>query len=507
MDDRHQLFACVSEPAREVEQVLGLRRDDPALRLASDGDASPPPELQDTLVAEVAQRVEHGVGVHAEHGGHVAGGWETLARTDFALGDLAADPGRDLLVERDLALTVQVDIRHGDMHSSTMSRSATALRESPIVPDPEALIREARRRQRRRWTAIGAALVALVVVAVVAFGHHGHAAQPRAHLPAITRHAPVAPKVVTPAIQPKRPGPLAVGPDGTLYIADDIRDQILAFKNGRFRVAVGNGTAGFGGDGGLATKAEINFPAGMTFHDGTLYFADTMNGRVRAVSPFGIITTIVGNGGTARRGWVDDGTPALDAPLNPSAITFGPDGDLYVASDPMVLRLGSDGRFTRVVGNYDYDGVYGVGGPAVDGSADGPNGLAFDAAGNLYVAGSSTKELLMVDTHGTLRSIETLYPRGDGGLISTTEGTVLAMGDLGVVQVTPQGLRPVVSFSGESFHGVRGFSPNGITVALDGTVFVDTFYGNGYANKSAIAAIRPSGTSSLLWAGPANPGG
>jgi hypothetical protein len=68
------------------------------------------------------------------------------------------------------------------------------------------------------------------------------------------------------------------GPDGGLYIGDDVRDQILELRNGDFRVSVGNGKAGFNGDGGLASKAEINQPQGMTFGpDGTLYFADYAN--------------------------------------------------------------------------------------------------------------------------------------------------------------------------------------------------------------------------------------
>ena len=72
-----------------------------------------------------------------EHGGHVAGRREALAGTDLAFGDLAADAGRDLLVERDLAPAIQVDIRHGDIQSSTMSRTATALRESRSSPIPK----------------------------------------------------------------------------------------------------------------------------------------------------------------------------------------------------------------------------------------------------------------------------------------------------------------------------------------------------------------------------------
>jgi serine/threonine-protein kinase len=85
--------------------------------------------------------------------------------------------------------------------------------------------------------------------------------------------------------QPKRPGSLAVGPDGGLYVADDVRNQILELRKGRFRVAVGNGKVGFSGDGGPAMHAAINHPEGLTFHDGTLYFADAGNGRIRAVAP------------------------------------------------------------------------------------------------------------------------------------------------------------------------------------------------------------------------------
>jgi streptogramin lyase len=50
-----------------------------------------------------------------------------------------------------------------------------------------------------------------------------------------------------------------------------------------------------------------------------------------------------------------------------------------------------------------------------------------------------------------------------------------------------------------SYLGVTGFSPNGIAVAPNGTVYLDTFYGNGYADRSALVAIAPGGHASLLW--------
>ena len=123
--------------------------------------------------------------------------------------------------------------------------------------------------------------------------------------------------------------------------------------DGTFRVVAGNGAVGFSGDGGPATKAELDDPASITFGPGgTLYIADYGNGRIRAVSPAGIISTVAGGG---QGEWVIDGTPALDAGLLPSALTFGPDGLMYVASGNEILRLGTDGTFTRVVGNPNSD--------------------------------------------------------------------------------------------------------------------------------------------------------
>ena len=92
------------------------------------------------------------------------------------------------------------------------------------------------------------------------------------------------------AVVPQRPTALAVGPNGNLYIADQTRNQILErLADGTFVVVAGSGQAGYMGDGGSpATAAKIDRPGGMVFAaDGTLYFADEGNQRVRAISPSG----------------------------------------------------------------------------------------------------------------------------------------------------------------------------------------------------------------------------
>jgi hypothetical protein len=291
-----------------------------------------------------------------------------------------------------------------------------------------------------------------------------------------------------------------------LYVADDTRHQILErLPDGRFRIVAGNGTAGFSGDGGRAIDAEIDDPGGMAVAaDGTLYFADIANARVRAVSPAGIITTVAGNG---RQGWVPNGTPAVDASLlDPTAVTFSPSGRLYIADGEQVLVLEANGTLTGVLGNRSPEpGLEGVDGPATDASADGADGLAFNAAGDLFVFGLDTKSILVVDHQGTLTTLPgEISPRGYGGLVSASDGTVLAMGELSVVRLSPAGEQTLVTFphrfdGADTFLGVRNFSPAGIATAPDGAIYVDTNPGGGFADTSAIAAIAPSGRPSLLW--------
>lgn len=310
----------------------------------------------------------------------------------------------------------------------------------------------------------------------------------------------------TPVI-PKRLGPLAIGPNGDLYLADSSLNQILErHPDGTFTVAAGDGNAGFSGDGGPAVDAELNFPTAMFFNSrGTLFFADKGNGRIRAVTPQGVISTVAGGGGAAA--WVSNGTSARNAPLGSVAdAVVGPDGALYIADDTssQVLRLSTTGILTTVAGVPTHAGIYGIGGPATAASADGPNGLAFDSAGDLYIAGSNTKTLLMVTPGGTMTlplGTTGIYPRGDGGLVEGPDGQVIGMNELAIDRLSPRGAQTIISFENPNrFLGIHGFSPNGIAVGRDGVIYTDTFYGNGYTDKSALVAISPDGQSSrILW--------
>ena len=120
-----------------------------------------------------------------------------------------------------------------------------------------------------------------------------------------------------PATSAQLASPLGVAVDsaGNLYIADTDNHRIRKVSNGVITTVAGNGTAGFSGDNGPATSAQLNYPAGVAVDSaGNLYIADTDNNRIRKVSN-GVITTVAGNG---TLGFSGDNGPATSAQLNQS---------------------------------------------------------------------------------------------------------------------------------------------------------------------------------------------
>jgi len=132
---------------------------------------------------------------------------------------------------------------------------------------------------------------------------------------------------------PQPGGGITMDESGVIYFSDILNHRIRRIDLGLDRIdtIAGTGVAGYSGDGGPATDAQINNPRDVEFGpDGRLYFADEKNQRVRAIDlTTGVITTIAGNGTI---GFSGDGGPATDAQLaNPSGIAFDLNGDLYIA--------------------------------------------------------------------------------------------------------------------------------------------------------------------------------
>jgi sugar lactone lactonase YvrE len=167
--------------------------------------------------------------------------------------------------------------------------------------------------------------------------------------------------------------------------------------------AVGNGTPGYSGDGGPAVNAELNNPSGIAVDGaGNLYIADPANNRIREVmAGAGIISTIAGNG-TA--GYSGDGGPATSAELQaPVGIAVDSAGNLYIADqgNNVIRKVATNGTITTVAGNHA-EGFSGDNGQATNATLYAPAGVALDTAGNLYIADAGNNRIRLVNTAGTI---------------------------------------------------------------------------------------------------------
>lgn len=157
-----------------------------------------------------------------------------------------------------------------------------------------------------------------------------------------------------PALQAQlfHPTGLFITSDGVLYIADQGNHRIRKVTpDGLILTVAGTGNHGFGGDGGLAIDATLADPTGVWVGaDGTFYIADRSNHRIRKVMPSGHIETIVGNGVA---GFGGDGNLAIHASINiPSRIVVDRNGYLYIADrgNSRIRRVDLEGRIHTVLG-------------------------------------------------------------------------------------------------------------------------------------------------------------
>ena|GEM_PF-578160 len=212
------------------------------------------------------------------------------------------------------------------------------------------------------------------------------------------------------------PDDVAIGPDGSFYFSDYYNDRICRVDpNGIINTVAGNGTPGYSGDGGLATNAQLGGPRGIAVGpDGSLYIADSGNQRIRRVNPSGIITTVAGNGTS---GFLGDGGPAVDARLNrPSGVDVGPDGIIYIADtdNHRIRRVGSDGIITTVAGSWS-NGYGGDGGPATSARLKYPDDVAVGPDGSLYIADRENNCIRQVNPAGIITTAAGNGTEGFGG--------------------------------------------------------------------------------------------
>jgi sugar lactone lactonase YvrE len=186
------------------------------------------------------------------------------------------------------------------------------------------------------------------------------------------------------------PHGLALDREGNLFVAESEWERVRKVSlDGTITTVAGTGKADFSGDGGPAAKAKLSTPNGLaTDMAGNLYIADMDNNRVRRVGTDGIITTVAGIGAA---GFSGDGGSAREAQLNqPFAVAVDSAGNLFISEwrGGRVRKVSPDGIITTVAGGGTASPTA-EGAPATTVALKALTGIAVDAAGNLYISDSS----------------------------------------------------------------------------------------------------------------------
>ncbi len=269
---------------------------------------------------------------------------------------------------------------------------------------------------------------------------------------------------------------VAVDARGNIFIADSINNRIRKVSvSGVITTVAGNGMQGFSGDGGPATSASLSYPAGIALDAaGNLFISDSSNYRIRKVSIDGAISTIAGNG---VNGFSGDGGPAISASLSDAGgIAVDSSGNVFFADDSnnRIRRVSPGGIITTVAGNGN-DIFSGDGGLAITASISGPDGVAVDRLGNLFISDFFNCRIRKVSQSGI---ITTLAGNGSCGL-SGDGGPATSASLSKPAQITVDASGNVFFADSQFNNRIREVSVVGVitTVAGDGSVYVGNWGG------------------------------
>ncbi|MEI8278225.1 MAG: T9SS type A sorting domain-containing protein [Bacteroidota bacterium] len=303
------------------------------------------------------------------------------------------------------------------------------------------------------------------------------------------------------------PYAVALDTTGNLYIADEQNQRIrmVSKATGQISTLIGNGVAGFAGDG--TDIALVNKPQGLAVDKlGNIYFADKNNHRIRSISTLGIVQTVVGSG---VGGYSGDNGPALLAKLNyPTDVILDTAGNLYIADsyNNAVRKVNmTTGIITAYAGN-GYNAGTGLGGysgdigPATSAHLWNPTGLAFDTKGNLYIADNQNNVIRKVSKTDSITTIAGNGVQGFAGDGQLAEGqgaelshpnkvTVDTAGNIYIADAANHRIRridavtkKISTVAGNGIGAYNGdgilatnaeiFTPTGITIDKAGHIYI-----------------------------------
>jgi hypothetical protein len=206
------------------------------------------------------------------------------------------------------------------------------------------------------------------------------------------------------------PSNIALDATGNLYIAEYGANGVIRKVNlsGIISTFAGIPGYGFSGDGGPATNAKFNGPTAIAFDgSGNTYIADFNNNRIRMVNSAGVISTFAGTGVA---GFGGDGGLATSAQLNlPAGVAVDALGNVFIseASNSRIRKVNTAGTITTYAGT-GTSGFSGDGGLSINGQLNMPFGIAFDSFDNLYIAEFANQRIRKVCPNNCLANINSL---------------------------------------------------------------------------------------------------
>ncbi len=302
-----------------------------------------------------------------------------------------------------------------------------------------------------------------------------------------------------------QPTSVAFDHAGNMYVVDYFNAVVRKINTaGVISTFAGNGLLGYSGDGGPATAAKLDYPTIVTADAaGNIYIADNSNNVIRKVNTAGIISTFAGNGtgaGTSAGAYSGDGGPATAAGLfAPEGLAFDATGNLYVsdAGNYVIRKISTTGIITTIAGK-DTAGYSGDGGPATAAKLYG-GGLIFDPTGNLYIGDSRNNVVRKINTAGTISTIA-----GNGTGHGAGSGSYT--GDGGLADTAGLFYPEDIAFDAAGNLLIADFG-NNVIRKVNAAGVINTIAGNGYEAGSIFGGAY-SGDGGLAthasFAGPSN---
>lgn len=198
------------------------------------------------------------------------------------------------------------------------------------------------------------------------------------------------------------PYDVALGPDGAVYVSDQFNNRIRRIANGNITTVAGTGAHGWAEDDGMpAIAVAMAFPRGLEVSaNGTLYFADSFNHRVRGVLPSGGVTTVAGMP-------IGNNVAGTSSQLDkPQGLAAGPNASLLVADSNNYRVRSFENGLVRTIAGSGFPFFAGDGGPALAAGMRAPTGVAANTAGDVFFTDVRNGRIRKIDhVTGTITTI------------------------------------------------------------------------------------------------------